>query len=519
MAHTALKNHTNKNQRTGKEEASRKMIPFAILGTLGIITFLVFLLITPFAPKRTSIPAVPLWVSLYDACRGVSRLQFYKTRLQPLLDRHGAVFVWNAGRWTVLVTKPEYLMRMFRNEATVAKGGFYRKVPWGSFAMLFGENIIDSHGPTWAQFSSIIKPGIQKPTDTEPVRVKSSQLARLLLDSQKSAPSGQGVMVDPLIQRWAVAVYGTLFLDSEINCLDDAANPLENALTAVKANVVGPIFSEFPILEKASCLFPQRRRAIAAIKTFERLLIKHVDSWAESPASEYSASAEKEKLAHRLVRARNQNELTEFHYRSNLKMLTIAGHENVQLALTSALWEIGVHQSVQGQLREEASKLPENYTVHELDQLPYLTAVIYEVLRLYPPISQLINRLTLEEFQLDTGISIPKGTWMGWNCYGVHTNPEFWGEFATVFQPSRWGSDIESINSLFRRSQARGHFIPFNAHARKCPGSGFAIVQMKVALVEILRKVSWTVDPTYHFSTTSRSVLAPRNCRLIFTPR
>ncbi|KAE8151322.1 putative sporulation-specific N-formyltyrosine oxidase Dit2 [Aspergillus avenaceus] len=487
-------------------------LPLILLMSKAIILILPLLLLLNPTSKRSSIPAVPFWVSLYDTCRGVSRLQFYKTRLQPLLDRHGAVYVWNAGRWTVLVTKPEYLLRMFRNETVVAKGGFYRKVPWGSFAMLFGENIIDSHGATWDRFASVIRPAIQKPTDIESLRERSSQLADLFLTTQKNGSLTPGVTIDPLIQRWAIAVYGETFLDSEIGCMDDPANPLESSVTAVKSNIVGPLFAEFPFLEKLSFVFPRRRRAITAIKRFEHLLVKHVDSQAPTFNG-------KEKLIHRLLRARERSELTEFHYRSNLKMLTIAGHENAQLALTSALWEIGVQQSVQEELLKDISTLPKTYTVRELDRLPYLAAVICEVLRLYPPISQLINRVTLDDFDLANGLRIPAGTWMGWNSYGVHTNPEYWGKSAKEFQPLRWGNDINSVNNLFRLSQAKGHFIPFNAYSRRCPGSGFALVQLKVVLVEILRKASWTADPTYHFSLTSRSVLAPRNCRLVFTPR
>ncbi|KAI9368925.1 cytochrome P450 [Aspergillus egyptiacus] len=416
--------------------------------------------IPPSASKRGPVPAVPFWTSFYDVCRGVSRLQFYKTRLQPLLDKYGAVYVWNAGRWTVMVTKPEYLLRMFRNEDIVAKGGFYRKIPWGSFAMLFGENIIDSHGPLWVRFASIIKPGIQKPTDICSLRKKSANLAELLLQAQEGGRPGRGVAIDRLLQRWAVAVYGVAFLDTEIGCLEDGDNELEKCIAATKRNIVGPFFAEFPALERFSFLFPSRRRALAAIKRFETLLVGVVDAWSRKKTNHGPPSPqEREKVVHRLVRAHEQGELSDFHFRSNLKMLTIAGHEN------------------------------------------------------------LINRVTLADFTLAPDITIPRGTWMGWNSYGVHTNPEFWGESATDFDPLRWGRDISAVNSLFRLAQARGYFIPFNAYMRRCPGSGFALAQMKVCLVEMLRRASWTRDPDYHFSTTARSVLAPKNCRLVFARR
>ncbi|KAF7593532.1 hypothetical protein BBP40_011260 [Aspergillus hancockii] len=159
----------------------------------------------------------------------------------------------------------------------------------------------------------------KKPTDIQSLRQQSLQLARLFLDAQRRAPFGQGVTIDLLLQRWAVSVHGISYLDSEIG------------------NIVGPLFAEFPVLERFSSLLPHRRRAIAAIKRFEYLLVKYVDDWARNRNPSSSLSDLKEKLVHRLVRARDRSKLSEFHYRSTLKMLAIAGREHVQLALSSAL--------------------------------------------------------------------------------------------------------------------------------------------------------------------------------------
>ncbi|KAL4995664.1 cytochrome P450 [Aspergillus recurvatus] len=389
--------------------------------------------------KRGPIPTVPFWMTLDDACRGINRLRFFDTRVRPLNDRHGAVYVWNSGRWAVAITKPEFLLRMFRNGSIVAKGGFHKKVPGSPFGTLFGESIVDSHGPTYVRFSTIIKPAIKKPTDIRWMREKSPQIVGLLLNAQSLAPSERGVLVDRLIQRWAGAKGPT--------------NPLENALAAMKDNFPTMVYAEFPILEKFPPFLRSCRHAFSAIKNFEDLLVAHIDEWAR--ARKRGDQGGNEKLVHRLVQARESSELSEFHYRSNLKMLITAGHENAYAAL-----------------------LPTS---------------------------------------LYTGIRIRKGTWMDWNAYGVQTNPEFWGESAKEFQPSRWGDEIDAINNLFHSSQSKGYFITFIAYSRQCPGSGFALVQLKVALVEILREASWTNDPTYYFSTTSVAGLSPRGCRLVFT--
>ena len=155
-------------------------------------------------------------------------------------------------------------------------------------------------------------------------------------------------------------------------------------------------------------------------------------------------------------------------------------------------------QQVQDRLRDEINatrvELP---TADTVNKLPYLTSVIYELLRLYPPISQLTNRVALSDAFLGDNIPVPSNTYIGWNAYGVHTSVANWGTSAKSFIPERWGSSVEEMQLKFRRDTIRGTFIPFNAHSRKCLGQAFVLLQMKIAVFELVRSIRWKVDPAY----------------------
>ena len=56
-----------------------------------------------------------------------------------------------------------------------------------------------------------------------------------------------------------------------------------------------------------------------------------------------------------------------------------------------------------------------------------------------------------------------------------------------------------------RREPVRGRYIAFNAYSRKCLGQGYAILEMRMALFELVRRVRWRVDPGYEFKLTSVS--------------
>jgi unspecific monooxygenase len=207
-----------------------------------------------------------------------------------------------------------------------------------------------------------------------------------------------------------------------------------------------------------------------------------------------------------LDRALKENRITEEQYRANLKVTFLTAHENAQQLLNSTFWVLGTNQSIQKKLRAEILATgTENPTTDLVNSLPYLFAVILELLRLYPPVSQLINRVTTSQSVLGGEITIPNHTWVGWNAFGVHTDPNIWGNDCREFIPERWGSDVKSIQGAVRSKTAQCHFIAFNAHSRKCLGQGFAVLQMKILLFEMVRRIEWVVDPGYELKLTSVS--------------
>lgn len=130
-------------------------------------------------------------------------------------------------------------------------------------------------------------------------------------------------------------------------------------------------------------------------------------------------------------------------------------------------------------------------------KLPYLTAVVAELLRCYPPVRQVMNRISQKPSRLGNVGELPQGIYVAWNAYGVQTDTQVWGPTARDFIPERWGSSSEEILARMRKETAKGTFIAFNSHSRKCPGQDFALLQMKIVLFELVRRTKWHVAPDY----------------------
>jgi cytochrome P450 len=157
-------------------------------------------------------------------------------------------------------------------------------------------------------------------------------------------------------------------------------------------------------------------------------------------------------------------------------------------------------QDVQDKLHAEAQRRGldfENPDPEILQDMPFLTSVIYESLRLFPPIGQLVNRQASEDALLGGDIVIPKGTYLGYNCYSTNRDPTVWGPRAHDFDPSRWGESATAIQKQYRQRRAKAEFTSFHGGRRACLGEKFAILQMRITLISLVREFTWALDPNW----------------------
>ncbi|GFF56990.1 cytochrome P450-DIT2 [Aspergillus udagawae] len=478
------------------------------------------------SPKRRlprNIPVVPLYTLVYDILRGRSRVEFYNTRVRHLTETAGAVGIWHDGQWVVLATKPEFVSRVFKNEGDLLeKNGLYHRVPGGIFAWLFGENIIDSDGGLHRFFTQVVKPGILRRFSIKYMRVRSALLAGELYRKQTEAPSSiSGTSVGEHIWRWAIEIFGEYFLDLELHPrdLDFSQYSIQQIIIAHNRSPMGRLTGLFPVLDRLPWRWRTTQRTLTRFGKVENLVLSNVNAQIRRKPGT-PAPKESDKLIHHLNRAHEDGSFSNFHYRSNLKQLFVAGHENVEMVAISAMLELAKNPGIQQNLYTELTQsLGQDYSSEDVDSLPLLTSVIYEALRLYPPLIILANRRAKSSMQLGDGFTVPRGTLIAWHSYGTHTDPQYWGPAAMEFRPDRWGSDCAVIQREFRIRQARGMYFPFGLHSRRCLGSRFALIQLKVVLCELVRDLEWNLPGDYQTSLSTGTLLAPRDCRLVIRKR
>jgi unspecific monooxygenase len=442
-----------------------------------------------------NIPVVPLWLQIFDTLRGLPRVDIYNRRIRPLIEKHGAVAVWGRGQWTVLVTKPANLVRIFKEtDGALSKAGPFPRLPGSVNGSLFGENIFNADPQLHSTFSKILKPGIMRSVAIASMKARGLELAMRLLQEQISQHSGICIRVS--VWTWAVSLYGEYFLDTKIHSLEFARSSLQQILRTHNRSVIGRFDFLFPIPRLIHWKPHIMQRTGSLLRQLELDLLHLVEQRRQMPPSRDGA----DKIIYLLGNARDEAKISEFHYRSNHRQLFVAGHENIEATLVSAMLQLARHEDIQSRLRSVLMQdIPTDYSITDLDRVPLLLAVIHETLRLYPPLWTLTNRRSSEPFLLEPDIVIPANTLVGWHAYGIHTDPQVWGPSPHQFDPLRWGADCAAINRMVRAKQAHGVYIPFGIHSRRCPGSNFALTALKVTLCELLRSIEWNLPTKYRF--------------------
>ena len=157
----------------------------------------------------------------------------------------------------------------------------------------------------------------------------------------------------------------------------------------------------------------------------------------------------------------------------------------IEWAMASLLNSPQVMEKVKGELR---SVLGKKAQVEESDiaQLPYLQAVVKEVLRLYPPVPMSFYRA--EATVQVQGYTIPQGTTIMLNIWAVHRNADLWAD-PEKFMPERFmDGDID-----FFSSNKECKLIPFGGGRRVCLGLPLAYRTVHLILASLLHEFDWVL--------------------------
>ncbi|WP_026734492.1 cytochrome P450 [Fischerella sp. PCC 9605] len=180
-----------------------------------------------------------------------------------------------------------------------------------------------------------------------------------------------------------------------------------------------------------------------------------------------------------LIAARDEagQPMTDAELSDELMTLLVAGHETTATALTWALYWIHKLPAVREKLLQELDSLGDRPDSNSVLKLPYLNAVCYETLRIYPVAMLTFARVVKQPLSL-CGYELEPGTQVMGSIYLTHQREDLYPE-PKQFKPERF----------LERQFSPYEFLPFGGGAKRCIGDAFAQFEMKLVLATILSRL------------------------------
>jgi cytochrome P450 len=181
--------------------------------------------------------------------------------------------------------------------------------------------------------------------------------------------------------------------------------------------------------------------------------------------------------------------------------MILTGFDTTSAALFWTIHLLAKHADKQEKLQWELDDASGEVDVASLVKLPYLQAVIYESLRLYPPV-WFVGREVTRDATL-RGFDIPQGAFMLASPYIVHRNPWIWPDPLT-FRPERF---LDGNGSPFNRPG----YIPFGTGPRFCIGRPLAMQEIAIVIQRLFSKFQFTSSAPVAPDLGTAFTLRPRN--------
>lgn len=218
---------------------------------------------------------------------------------------------------------------------------------------------------------------------------------------------------------------------------------------------------------------------------FEKVWSLAENILAERTKANGTSKPHREDMLQLMLDAKNETGEEKIDYEDILAqtlVFLIAGYETTSATLGFVCYHLAVDTHVQDKVRNEIDRLwptdEDSPSYDVLRGMEYLDMVINETLRMYPP--GFITQRDCNETCTIKGITIPKGLPVMIPIYAIHHDPEFWPE------PERF--DPERFTEAEKAKRSPYAFLPFGHGPRNCIGMRFALLEIKLTLVRLLKK-------------------------------
>ena len=428
-----------------------------------------------------ALPRVPRWRSLL---RSFALAKNPLPVLDAVLARHGdTVELYIGGVEKSILTRDPGLIQhvLQKNHRNYAKSKFTQ-----GFSRYIGHGLLTNEGPDWLRQRRLIQPGFHRQRVAGLTGLMQEIAAESLAPLAARATAAGGattVEVHELMTRLtfriiARSVFSTNFPEAELDRLAGLITEIQAFFVrAIRQPYLKPWF-------RLRGQFKYHEALAAELRTLLGSLIdqrQHDDAQPNAPATP-------DDLLQMLLDVRYEDTgepMSRDRLIDESLILLVAGHETSANALTWLTYLLAHHPEQAREIQAEsaavlAGRVP---AFDDLPQLPRALHAVQEAMRLYPP-AWMVDRVALadDEFQ---GLHIPAGSLFSLYFHGLHHDAKYW-EAPGEFRPARFAAG-------HAHPMPANAYVPFGGGPRLCIGMQFALTEMHLVALELLRQfdIEW----------------------------
>ncbi|XP_042302567.1 cholesterol 24-hydroxylase-like isoform X1 [Sceloporus undulatus] len=407
-------------------------------------------------------------------------------------------------RVSLLILSPEGVKEFLMLPQYPKDRSLYKNLSNMFGVRFLGNGLVTDHKHDhWHKQRKIMDPAFSRTYLIGLLGTFNDQAEEFMKELEKKADGETKVDMMCLLRRVTLDIIAKVAFGLELNTLYDEETPFPHAVNMVMkgiSNVRIPLFK----------YMPRNRQVISEIRESLRLL-RHTGKQCIEQRRKAIQNEEEvplDILTQILKNAAQEGDYDEENMLDNFVAFFVAGHETTANQLSFTVMELGRQPDIVAKLQAEVDEVigvKRDIAYEDLGKLKYLSQVLKEVLRLYPPAPHTI-RWTKSENIIE-GVKIPANTTLIFSTYIMGRMEKYFKD-ALTFNPDRFG-----------KNQPKPYFsyFPFSLGPRSCIGQVFAQMEAKVVLAKFLQRFDFQLVPPQSFKVLDTGTLTPSDgvvCRL-----
>src|SRR5258706_4353474 len=260
----------------------------------------------------------------------------------------------------------------------------------------------------------------------------------------------------------------------------------------------------------------KRRRDLAGDVAFMNKMVDEIV--AERRKNAEAAEDKKDMLGAMMtgVDRSTGEQLDDVNIRYQINTFLIAGHETTSGLLSCTLYALLKHPDVLKKAYEEIDRvlgpdLEAKPTYQQVTQLTYITQILKEALRLWPP-APAYGISPLKDETIGGKYKLKKNTFITVLVLALHRDPSVWGPNPDAFDPENFSREAEAARPV-------NAWKPFGNGQRACIGRGFAMHEAALAIGVILQRFKLIDHHRYQMHLKETLTIKPDGFKIKVRPR